>query len=122
MNLLRANTWVKNPSSDLTVGCAGPEPAASKPGSNRERSHSGTSPQAGMTMQKSSKKQEAPGKNPESPQLIDERFKLIARATNDVFWDWDLETNAVWRSEGASETFGYPPDELVSGIDFWINR
>jgi len=73
-------------------------------------------------MQKSSKKQEAPGKNPESPQLIDERFKLIARATNDVFWDWDLETNAVWRSEGASKTFGYPPDELVSDINIWIHR
>jgi PAS domain S-box-containing protein len=73
-------------------------------------------------MQKSSKEQEVRGRNPEPPQLIDERFKLIARATNDVFWDWDLDTNAVWRSEGASETFGYPPDELVSGIDFWINR
>ena len=73
-------------------------------------------------MQNSSKKQEVRGKNPEPPQVIDERLKLIARATNDVFWDWDLDTNAVWRSEGASETFGYPPDELVSGIDFWINR
>jgi len=73
-------------------------------------------------MQNSSNKQEVPGKNPEPTQLIDERFKLIARATNDVFWDWDLDTNAVWRSEGASETFGYPPEELVSGIDFWINR
>ena len=75
-----------------------------------------------MTMQKPSKMQGAQGENPESPQLIDERFKLIARATNDIFWDWDLETNAVWRSEGASKTFGYPPDELISGIDFWIQR
>ncbi len=73
-------------------------------------------------MQNSSKKQEVPGKNPEPPQLIDDRFKLIARATNDVFWDWNLETDAVWRSEGASETFGYPPDELASDINFWFNR
>ncbi len=73
-------------------------------------------------MQKSSPQQEARKKNPEPPQLIDERFKLIARATNDVFWDWDLETNAVWRSEGASQTFGYPADELVSDIHFWIQR
>jgi PAS domain S-box-containing protein len=75
-----------------------------------------------MTMQKPSKMQGARGKSPEPPQLIDERFKLIARATNDVFWDWDLETNAVWRSEGASKTFGYPPDELVSDINIWIHR
>ncbi|HLX94194.1 MAG TPA: PAS domain S-box protein [Verrucomicrobiae bacterium] len=73
-------------------------------------------------MPKSSKNPEAREKNPEPPQLIDERFKLIARATNDVFWDWDLETNAVWRSEGASKTFGYPPDELVSDIHIWIQR
>ncbi|MGA2683988.1 MAG: PAS domain S-box protein [Verrucomicrobiota bacterium] len=73
-------------------------------------------------MQKPSKMQGARGKSPEPPQLIDERFKLIARATNDVFWDWDLETNAVWRSEGASKTFGYPPDELVSDINIWIHR
>jgi PAS domain S-box-containing protein len=83
-------------------------------------------PPAGMdpevTMQKPSPQQEAREKNPEPPQLIDERFKLIARATNDVFWDWDLETNAVWRSEGASQTFGYPADELVSDIHIWIQR
>jgi len=52
----------------------------------------------------------------------DERFKLIARATHDVFWDWDLETNVAWRSEGASETFGYPPDEQVSDVNSWVNR
>ena len=72
-------------------------------------------------MRKPSKKQKAPRK-PEVPGLTDERFRLIARATNDVFWDWDLETNAVWRSEGASATFGYPPDERDSDINFWVNR
>jgi len=78
--------------------------------------------QAGMTMRKFSKKQDARKENPKAPRPADERFKLIARATNDVFWDWNLETNAAWRSEGASETFGYPPDELVSDFNFWINR
>ena len=73
-------------------------------------------------MQKPSPKQDTRGKTPESPQLIDERFRLIARATNDVFWDWDLETDAAWRSEGAGEAFGYPPDELASDIKFWIDR
>ena len=75
-----------------------------------------------MTMQKSSKNQDVPPKSPEVIGPADERFKLIARATNDVFWDWDLETNAAWRSQGASESFGYPPDELASDINFWINR
>jgi len=73
-------------------------------------------------MRKSSKQPATRNQNPEALQFINERFKLIARATNDVFWDWDLETNAAWRSEGANETFGYPPDELASDINFWVNR
>ncbi len=30
----------------------------------------------------------------------EERFRLVSQATNDAVWDWDLETNLVWRSEG----------------------
>ncbi|MGH7992369.1 MAG: PAS domain-containing protein [Limisphaerales bacterium] len=73
-------------------------------------------------MQKASPKQALRQKNSGAAPPDDERFKLIARATNDVFWDWDLETNAAWRSEGASETFGYPSDEQVSDVNFWANR
>ena len=73
-------------------------------------------------MQKSFPKQAPQQRHPRASQPDDERFKLVARATNDVFWDWDLETNAAWRSEGASETFGYPSNEQVSDVNFWINR
>jgi len=54
--------------------------------------------------------------------IANERLNLIASATNDVLWDWDLITNKIWRTEGASETFGYPPDELLSGPELWVNR
>ncbi len=73
-------------------------------------------------MQKTSPNQALQQKNSGAAQPDGERFKLIARATNDVFWDWDLETNAAWRSEGASETFGYPLNEQVSDVNFWVNR
>src|SRR5690242_6414805 len=75
-----------------------------------------------MMMRKSSQKRTPQQTRPGAPQPDDQRFRLIARATNDVFWDWDLETNAAWRSEGASQTFGYPPEELSSDVNFWINR
>jgi PAS domain S-box-containing protein len=64
----------------------------------------------------------AHSQKPQALRLEDERFKLIARATNDVFWDWDMEANTARRSEGASETFGYPPEEQFSNINFWVNR
>ena len=54
--------------------------------------------------------------------IANERLNLIASATNDVLWDWDLITNKIWRTEGASETFGYPPDELSSSPEIWVNR
>ncbi|HEX6095204.1 MAG TPA: ATP-binding protein [Thermoanaerobaculia bacterium] len=35
-----------------------------------------------------------------------ERFHLLARATKDALWDWDLTTNRVWRSEMFHVLFG----------------
>jgi PAS domain S-box-containing protein len=58
----------------------------------------------------------------EDLQIANERLNLIARVTNDVIWDWDLKANHVWRTEGASETFGYPPEELSSSPEIWVNR
>jgi PAS domain S-box-containing protein len=50
-----------------------------------------------------------------------ERFQLLARATNDAVWDWDLETNAIWWSEGLRTLFGLPPDQVPT-IDAWSER
>nr|MBA3819060.1 PAS domain S-box protein [Deltaproteobacteria bacterium] len=35
-----------------------------------------------------------------------ERFELVTRATHDVVWDWDLQSNALWWSQ-AIEQFGH---------------
>ena len=47
-----------------------------------------------------------------------ERFHLIARATNDVIWDWDLTTNHLWLSESHLEHFGGE----APGLDGWLKR
>ena len=49
-----------------------------------------------------------------------ERFQIVARATNDAVWDWDLATNARWWNEGYESLFGYTPEETDPGIDSWI--
>jgi PAS domain S-box-containing protein len=51
----------------------------------------------------------------------EERFRLVAQATNDVLWDWDLVTNDHWWSPNAREKFGYDP-LLEPSIDAWILR
>src|SRR2546430_6828386 len=37
----------------------------------------------------------------------EERFRTLAKATNDAVWDWDLGTNKVWWNEGVLTLFGY---------------
>jgi PAS domain S-box-containing protein len=52
----------------------------------------------------------------------EERFRLIAQATSDVIWDWDLTTGHIWRSEGMQRLFGYAPSEEGPRITWWYER
>jgi PAS domain S-box-containing protein len=52
----------------------------------------------------------------------EERFQLVARATNDVTWDWNLETNAVWWSDNFYTLFGYQREQIEQGIEAWYTR
>jgi PAS domain S-box-containing protein len=54
--------------------------------------------------------------------ISEERFKNVARATNDTIWDWDLTTNEVWWNEGMQTLFGYPPEALEPDSSSWTNR
>jgi PAS domain S-box-containing protein len=51
-----------------------------------------------------------------------ERLQLVARATNDAVWDWDLVTGATWWAEGFQKMFGYAPEEIEPGPEAWSNR
>lgn len=54
--------------------------------------------------------------------LSEERFKLIARATNDVIWDWNLETDEVWWNEGIETVYGHKRESLEADASSWSNR
>lgn len=54
--------------------------------------------------------------------LAIERFKLVAKATHDVIWDWDLTKGTVWWNEGMQEIFGYHPEEIENGPNSWFDR
>lgn len=51
----------------------------------------------------------------------EERFRLVAQATNDILWDWDLLTGDHWWSPNACDKFGYDPRTEPS-VDAWSNR
>lgn len=52
----------------------------------------------------------------------DERFHLLARATNDSMWDWDLDAGSLWWNDNFTAMFGYPLAELEPGIESWTSR
>ncbi|HEY9615523.1 MAG TPA: PAS domain S-box protein, partial [Microcoleaceae cyanobacterium] len=52
----------------------------------------------------------------------EERFQLIAKATNDVVWDCNLLTEEMWWSERLQLVFGYQPEEMEPHMSGWANR
>ncbi|RPD51897.1 PAS domain S-box protein [Paracnuella aquatica] len=52
----------------------------------------------------------------------EERFRLVASATNDAIWDWDLSDNHVWWSDSFYTLFGYDPaDTKIQTASFWVD-
>ncbi len=58
----------------------------------------------------------------EALRISEERFRLLAKATNDAIWDWNLETNDRWWNEGLFTLFGFRPEEVEPGAISWKSR
>jgi diguanylate cyclase (GGDEF)-like protein/PAS domain S-box-containing protein len=48
-----------------------------------------------------------------------ERFALVARATTDIVWEWDLTTDARWWNENMTTLLGYDRAALAKGVAYW---
>lgn len=60
----------------------------------------------------------------ETLRISEERFRLVSRATSDVIWDWDLETNTLWWNEALETLLGMDPglaDGDTSDWSSWIH-
>jgi PAS domain S-box-containing protein len=52
----------------------------------------------------------------------EQRYRLVARATNDAVWDWNLVTGRVDWNEALYVLFGYGPDEVEPSGGWWIDH
>jgi len=52
----------------------------------------------------------------------EERFRLLATATNDAVWDWDLTSNRLWWNDGFAALVGERRNELLPTIDSWAEH
>ena len=46
----------------------------------------------------------------------DERFRFVAQATNDVIWDWDLQTNSLVWNASVETVFGHKQNKIYPEI------
>ena len=51
-----------------------------------------------------------------------ERFELIARATNDGLWDLNVETNQLWANETHQQLYGFSLVDPIPEFDAWVKR
>ena len=51
----------------------------------------------------------------------EERFRLLAKATYDAVWDWNLVTETVWWNEGYEQLFGHRHNEIDSPSKTWTD-
>ena len=47
------------------------------------------------------------------------RLELVAQATNDGIWDWDLATDTLWHNEAYLTAFGYDAEEADVSTRWW---
>lgn len=52
----------------------------------------------------------------------EERFKLMAWATKDAVWDWDLRTNQIWWGEGLQKVFHYSSEMTKTNAEWWFEH
>lgn len=43
-----------------------------------------------------------------------ERYEILAEATSDTIWDWDIENDRIQYSEGIYTMFGYKPESIIN--------
>ncbi len=52
----------------------------------------------------------------------EERFRLLAKATTDAIWDWDLVRQSHWWNETFESLFGFTRAEIEPTREFWTSR
>ena len=51
-----------------------------------------------------------------------ERYRLVARATNDAIWDWSFATGRVLWNEALTASYGHAPDGSETDPGWWLDH
>ncbi len=50
------------------------------------------------------------------------RYRLVARASREAIWDWNLISDQIEWNEGIEQLFGYRLDEVPADVEWWHER
>ena len=59
-------------------------------------------------------------KSEEEIKRVNQRFEIVAQATNDVIWDWNLVTHEIWWNKTFYSVFGFDKQAPIDK-DAWTN-
>jgi PAS domain S-box-containing protein len=51
-----------------------------------------------------------------------ERYDIVAKATSDTIWDWDIKSGKFIFNKGINGIFGYKNEDVGDTIDWWFSK
>jgi PAS domain S-box-containing protein len=51
-----------------------------------------------------------------------ERYDMVARATSDTIWDWNIELDHFAWNKGIQGIFGYREDDITENLNWWFEK
>lgn len=51
-----------------------------------------------------------------------ERYDILADATSDTIWDWDIVNNKMLYNDGITKMFGYKGSDVENVVDWWNEK
>lgn len=51
-----------------------------------------------------------------------ERYDIVAKATSDTIWDWDIKSGKFIFNKGIQGIFGYRKEDIGDTIDWWFGK
>jgi PAS domain S-box-containing protein len=54
-------------------------------------------------------------------QVSNQRFEYASLASSEMIWDWDIQSDRVYRSPNFEKHLGFTTEELNSDSDFWFS-
>jgi len=58
----------------------------------------------------------------ENMQKAIERYDILAKATSDTIWDWDIVNDTMSYNEGITNMFGYEKAEVENVVNWWKEK